>query len=154
MQISPGQTNEKFSDSSGLSSIIFRNTTYVTFGNLILKLLNFLFSIYVIRSLGDARFGQYSIVLGFVGLIQIVAELGISQFIMREISRDKSLAKEYFWNLVGTAFSTCHFRNSCNYSSRQRNWLFTPAHFWDFPLFSYFHSSGFYCTNQLPVDST
>lgn len=100
MQISPGQTNVKFPDSTSLAFIIFKNTTYVAFGNIILKLLNFLFSIYVIRSLGDSRFGQYSIVLGFVGLVQIVAELGISQFIMREISRDKSLAKKYFWNLV------------------------------------------------------
>ena len=76
MQISPGKTNDEYTDLSGLATIIFKNTTYVTFGNLILKLLNFLFSIYVIRSLGDARFGQYSIVLGFVGLIQIVRRIG------------------------------------------------------------------------------
>ncbi|MBN2500163.1 MAG: flippase [Anaerolineales bacterium] len=65
-----------------------------------LKLINFVFSVYVVRRLGDGRFGQYSIVLGFVGLFQIFAELGISQYVMREMARDRSKVKSLFWNLV------------------------------------------------------
>lgn len=83
-----------------LGNIIAKNTVFVTLGNLALKLLNFLFTVYVVRSLGDERFGQYSIVLAFVGIFQIFAELGVSQYVRREIARDKSKTEEYVWNLM------------------------------------------------------
>jgi len=79
---------------------IFKNTIFVTLGSLTLKFFSFVYGIFIVRQLGDERFGQYSIVLGFVGLFQIFAELGISQYVMREISRDRSLAPRYFWNLI------------------------------------------------------
>jgi O-antigen/teichoic acid export membrane protein len=83
-----------------LGSIIAKNTVFVTFGSLALKLLNFLFGVFVVRQLGDDRFGQYSIVLAFVGLFQIFAELGVSQYVSREIARDKSKTETYVWNLM------------------------------------------------------
>lgn len=85
---------------SSLSRTIFKNTAFITAGSLVLKVLNFLFGIFVVRSLGDARFGQYATVLAFVGLFQILAELGVSQYVMREIARDRSQASRLFWNLV------------------------------------------------------
>jgi O-antigen/teichoic acid export membrane protein len=85
---------------SSLGSTIAKNTVFVTIGNLALKLLNFLFAVYVVRSLGDARFGQYSIVLAFVGLFQIFAELGVSQYVRREIARDPTKTQAYVWNLM------------------------------------------------------
>jgi O-antigen/teichoic acid export membrane protein len=66
----------------------------------VLKAINFLFAVYVVRQLGDNRFGQYSIVLAFPGLFQIFAEFGMTQYVMREIARDRSKAQMYFWNLV------------------------------------------------------
>jgi O-antigen/teichoic acid export membrane protein len=93
--LSPDPKNQ-----SSLGNIIARNTVFVTIGNLALKALNFLFAVYVVRSLGDARFGQYSIVLAFVGLFQIFAELGVSQYVRREIARDRSKTQAYAWNLL------------------------------------------------------
>jgi O-antigen/teichoic acid export membrane protein len=61
---------------------------------------NFIFHVFIVRKLGDERFGQYSIVLAFVGVFQIFAELGISQYVMREVARDITKARVYFWNLV------------------------------------------------------
>ncbi|MEK7325581.1 MAG: flippase [Chloroflexota bacterium] len=87
-----------------LRRIIAKNAIVVTLGNTMLRGLNFLFNIYVIRRLGDDRFGQYSIVLAFVGLFQIFAELGISQYVMREVARDRSKAPLLFWNLVALRF--------------------------------------------------
>jgi O-antigen/teichoic acid export membrane protein len=83
-----------------LGRIVLKNTVAVTAGSAALKAINFLFNVYVVRRLGDDRFGQYSIVLGFVGLFQIFAELGISQYVMREIARDRRKAPGFFWNLV------------------------------------------------------
>jgi O-antigen/teichoic acid export membrane protein len=83
-----------------LGSIIAKNTVFVTLGNLALKGLNFIFAVYVIRSLGDARFGQYATVLAFVGLFQIFAELGVSQYVRREIARDRTKTQSFVWNLL------------------------------------------------------
>lgn len=83
-----------------LGMTIARNTIMVTAGSAVLKLVNFLFNVYVIRQLGDDRFGQYSVVLAFVGIYQIFAELGISQFVMRETAKDTTRTESLFWNLV------------------------------------------------------
>lgn len=83
-----------------LGMTIARNTIVVTAGSAVLKLINFLFNVYVIRQLGDDRFGQYSVVLAFVGIYQIFAELGISQFVMRETAKDRTRTESLFWNLV------------------------------------------------------
>jgi O-antigen/teichoic acid export membrane protein len=83
-----------------LTATIFKNTGFITAGTIALKAINFLYGIYVVRQLGDARFGQYSIVLAFVGVFSIFAELGMSQYVMREMARDRSKIRVYFWNLV------------------------------------------------------
>ncbi|NMB87748.1 MAG: flippase [Chloroflexi bacterium] len=86
--------------SSSLNRLIFKNASFVTIGMIALKAINFLFNVLVVRRLGDERFGQYSVVLAFVGIFQIFAELGISQFVTREITRDHEKVHNYFWNLV------------------------------------------------------
>jgi O-antigen/teichoic acid export membrane protein len=83
-----------------LVSIIARNTVFITLGELALKAINFLFTVYVVRRLGDSQFGLYSTVLAFPGLFQIFAEFGMTQYVMREIARDQSKTHYYFWNLV------------------------------------------------------
>lgn len=94
------EENTSAANSAALAKTIFKNTFFITAGNLVFKLLNFLFMIYVVRRLGDDRFGQYNVVLAFVGLFQIFAELGISQYAMREISQDRSKTQVMFWNLL------------------------------------------------------
>ena len=56
------------------------------------------------RQLGDDRFGQYAVVLAFVGLFQIMAELGISQYAMREIAQNRAKTEALFWNVVAVRF--------------------------------------------------
>lgn len=82
------------------ATTIFKNAAAITAGTLALKALNFLFRVYIVRALGDELFGQYSIVIAFVGLFQIIAEPGITQYVMREIARDRTSTEKYFWNLV------------------------------------------------------
>lgn len=91
-------------NNQGPGNIIIKNTVFVTLGRVVLKVITFLFSVYVVRRLGDSRFGQYSTVLAFVGLFQIFAELGMSQFVMREIAQDRSKTQSLFWNLVALRF--------------------------------------------------
>jgi O-antigen/teichoic acid export membrane protein len=92
--------NDSTTTHRSLIQIVLRNTAWVTFGSLFLKVLNFLFNVYVIRSLGDERFGQYAIVTAFPGLFAIFIELGMTQYVMREISRDRTKANSLVWNLI------------------------------------------------------
>lgn len=80
--------------------VILRNTLFITLGSFALKALNFLFSVFVVRQLGDDRFGQFNIVTAWVGLFSIFAEWGISQYTMREMARDRSQTQLLFWNLL------------------------------------------------------
>lgn len=84
----------------GPGRIILKNAISITLAEVIIKVLTFAFNIYVVRQLGDDRFGQYSIVLAFTGLFSILLELGMTQYVMREIARDRSRAPALFWNLV------------------------------------------------------
>jgi O-antigen/teichoic acid export membrane protein len=95
-----------FSESVGArpSSTILKNAALVTGGDVALKAITFLFNVYVIRRLGDDRFGQYSIVIAFVGMFSIFVELGLTQYVMREIAKDRTKADQYFWNLVVIRF--------------------------------------------------
>ena len=83
-----------------LRRIVLKNTAVVMLGSAILKAINFIFSVYIVRQLGDERFGQYSVVLAFVGLFQIFAELGVGQYAMREIAQDREKTRPIFWNLM------------------------------------------------------
>lgn len=97
-------TRSADSENKGLTRTIFKNALAITGGSLALRVLNFLFTILVVRQLGDDGFGKYSIVLAFVGLFQIFAELGMSQYVMREIARNHDRARSLFWNLVALRF--------------------------------------------------
>src|SRR3972149_156319 len=94
------QSIESAQQRSHLRRTVFKNTVFVMAGSAILKAINFIFSVYIVRQLGDERFGQYSVVLAFVGLFQIFAELGVSQYAMREIAQDHAKTRPLFWNLM------------------------------------------------------
>jgi O-antigen/teichoic acid export membrane protein len=88
-----------------LMQVIAKNTAFIMLGSAVLKAVNFLFGLYVVRRLGGDNFGRYSIVIAFVGVFQILAELGMSQYAMREIARDRTKTRGLFWNLVALRLS-------------------------------------------------
>lgn len=79
---------------------ILRNTLFGVGAQFGLRLISFLFQILVVRRLGDAQFGQYSIVLAWAGLFGVLGDMGISQYLTREIARDRKAASDYFWDVV------------------------------------------------------
>ncbi len=90
--------------SQGVFRTIMKNTAFATIGTFAMKIINFLFSILVVRKLGDERFGQYSVIIAFVGLFQIFAEFGMTQYVMREIAQDSSKTRKLVWNLFAVRF--------------------------------------------------
>lgn len=83
-----------------VGKIIARNTLFGVGGQLALRVANFIFTVLVVRTLGDTHFGQYSIVLAWAGLFSFIGDLGINQFLAREIARDKNQANALFWDTV------------------------------------------------------
>ncbi len=82
-----------------LGRTIIRNTAFVTLGRILLKVFGFLFGVFVVRQLGDDQYGRYSIVIAWVGLFSIFVELGITQYITREMARGSQGIGSMFWNL-------------------------------------------------------
>ena len=87
MSTPPSESSQK-----SVGRAIVRNALFVTGGGIALKAMNFLYGVFVVRQLGDDRFGHYNIVLAWVGLFSIFAELGITQYALREIARAYAIA--------------------------------------------------------------
>ncbi|RME97160.1 MAG: flippase [Chloroflexi bacterium] len=79
---------------------LLRNSTYFLASDSIIKLLSFIFTVYVVRQLGDERFGLYSTALAYAGIFSIIGDLGMTQLAVREIARGRRKPDELFWNLV------------------------------------------------------
>ena len=63
-----------------IGKIIARNTIFGLGAQFALRVVNFTFTVLIIRNLGDSQFGQYSIVLAWVGLFGVIGDLGINQY--------------------------------------------------------------------------
>ncbi len=63
-------------------------------------ILGFLFVIFTSRYLGPEAYGVLSFAIAFTVIFGILADLGLSQFIVRESSRDKSLTSKYLGNAI------------------------------------------------------
>jgi O-antigen/teichoic acid export membrane protein len=83
-----------------LTATILRNAVAATAGSWAIKALNFVFMIYVVRTLGDVGLGRYATVVAFVGLFGVFVELGLTQYVERAIAQDRRRSEELIWNLV------------------------------------------------------
>jgi O-antigen/teichoic acid export membrane protein len=79
---------------------LLRNSSFYLGADFLIKLLSFVFNIYVVRQLGDERFGFYTTALAYAGIFSIIGDLGMTQYAVREIARGRRQADELFWNLV------------------------------------------------------
>ncbi len=96
--------NEADQPQRNVGRIIVRNTLFGMGAQFTLRIIGFLFNILVIRTLGDASFGQYSVILAWAGLFSVLGDMGITQYMTREVSRDPERAQELFWNTAALRF--------------------------------------------------
>lgn len=78
---------------------IAKNTTVILLASVVSFLLSFFFVMYAARYLGAAGFGILSFALAFTGIFSLFADLGMSRLTIREVARDKSLARKYVGNI-------------------------------------------------------
>ena len=86
---------------------ISRNMMFLTAGELVSKILQFVLMVYAARLLDQASFGKFSFALSLSFIAIIAADLGINQLLIREIARNKKSVSKYFINafVVKLAFA-------------------------------------------------
>src|SRR3989338_11306241 len=77
---------------------ISRNMMFLTAGELVSKILQFVLMVYAARLLDQASFGKFSFALSLSFIAIIAADLGINQLLIREIARSKKSVSKYFIN--------------------------------------------------------
>lgn len=81
-------------------AIIARNSAFVLGVQVVLKVLAFLFNVYVVRRLGAVHFGQYSAVVAYVAMFAIFTDWGMSPYAVREMANDSSRTSTLLPNII------------------------------------------------------
>ncbi len=82
----------------GLVGRLVKNTGYLAVGNQLGNLVQFVFFLYFARTFGEAAVGQYSFAFSFTYVFAVIANLGISIYLIREIARDRSGSRQLFFD--------------------------------------------------------
>lgn len=93
--------------SISVGKTIFKNSTWLISGEVISKLLAFLFTIIVARSFGVENFGKYGFSMSFILLFSVLTDLGLNIFMFREISRDRKTLVRYVGNILMLRIVLC-----------------------------------------------
>jgi len=84
--------------SPGLNKVI-SNVGWLSAEKFLNMLLTFFVGVYVVRYLGAENFGKLSYSMSFVGLFTAIAQLGLTDIVVRNILQDKKFTKE----ILGTS---------------------------------------------------
>ena len=79
---------------------IAKNTSFLLISQIISYIFTFFITMYAARYFGANIFGIWSIALSITGILGIFADLGMSTLMIREVSRDLSLADKYISNAI------------------------------------------------------
>lgn len=74
---------------------IFKNISWLVFGEFLSRFLKLVFIIYAARVLGVADYGKLTFALSFVFLFIIISDFGLSAIITREFSKNSKKKEEY-----------------------------------------------------------
>jgi len=79
---------------------VAKNTGIVIVGDVIFRLISLFVTIYLARYLGTVGFGKYSFVFAYLAFFGVISDLGFRAILVREMSRDSSIAPK----LIGNAY--------------------------------------------------
>jgi O-antigen/teichoic acid export membrane protein len=79
---------------------IAKNVSVLFLSQILSYILGFFTLMYSARYLGVEGFGTLSMALAFTGIFSVFMDLGLSTLTIREVARNKSLAKEYVSNIT------------------------------------------------------
>ncbi len=79
-----------------LTTVVARNSAFVLGSQIAIKILAFLFNVFIVRRLGDVHFGKYAAVVAYIQMFAIFSDLGMAPYALREIARNR---KSIYWLL-------------------------------------------------------
>ena len=79
---------------------IAKNTGVLTLMHIVTMILGLIFTVSLARCFGDFAFGKYSFAIAFTALFAVLMDLGFNSLTIREVARDKTLAKKYMGNIL------------------------------------------------------
>jgi O-antigen/teichoic acid export membrane protein len=82
------------------SNRIARNTSYYTLALIIQKLISFVYFSYVAVQIGVNSLGNYTFALFFTTIFAIIIDLGLSNVLVREVSKDQAKSQDYFSSVM------------------------------------------------------
>ncbi|MFW6116426.1 MAG: oligosaccharide flippase family protein, partial [bacterium] len=78
--------------SSSTVRTVARNTAFMLGGQFVIKVLAFIFNVYVVRRLGSAHYGRYSTAIAYVAIFAVFTDLGTSTLSVREMAEKEKIA--------------------------------------------------------------
>ncbi len=85
-------------------STIIKNTLSMLSIRVLTPVATFLLFIYISRILGAAILGKYSVLLAIFQMVQFIPLLGLTPYIVREISKDKTLTATFITHMSAIGF--------------------------------------------------
>jgi len=79
---------------------ITKNTVVIILASIASGIISFFFTMYVARYLGAEGFGILSFALAFTAIFSVFTDIGLSLLTIREVARDRSLARKYLGNIA------------------------------------------------------
>jgi len=89
-----------FLDNLSVKQTVLKNTFWLVLAEGISKILSFILSIFVARYLQASGYGVFSFAFAFSAMFAILADVGLSTLTIREVAKNKKLARKYIDNLL------------------------------------------------------
>ena len=87
-----------------IKQTVLKNTFWLVLAEGISKILSFILSIFVARYLQASGYGIFSFVFAFSAMFAIFADIGLSALMIREVAKNRKLARKYIDNLLVLKF--------------------------------------------------
>lgn len=94
---------------NGTSRRIAVNTLFLFSSHLIIKVISFIYLIFLARHLAERGLGQLAFAAAFAEIFNIFSDFGFSTVIVREVSRNKKLSDYYLKNVLSLRFGISFF---------------------------------------------
>ena len=81
-------------------SSIFKQSSWLFLSQSAARVIGFVYTIFLARSLGPNQFGLFSAAVAFFALLSVFGEFGFNRFLTREIARDRENSATYLANVT------------------------------------------------------
>lgn len=89
-----------FFKNTAIKQLIFKNTFWLWISEVLSRAPLFFLNVFIARYLGAEDYGKFVFSFTLVSLFSVLTDLGLSTLIIREVAKEKRLARKYIDNLI------------------------------------------------------